>query len=140
VRQEEREDEGKRNKYSFPHSGSNQNSDRMNRPSTLNSTGIEFQFGWDMHRGVGSKIVSAKIIPPEFREPGSPCTSGCPLPKFLGASVPICTNIAWKLNWRNTYQHKAVKVSVRKTLLNHTSVLVLKSGCLSGKIHRAAHW
>jgi hypothetical protein len=45
------------------------------------------------------------------------------LPKFIGATVPACANLAWKLNCRNTCQHKPVKVSVRKTVLNRTLVL-----------------
>jgi hypothetical protein len=34
------------------------------------------------------------------------------LPKLIGARVPTCTSLAWKLNWRNACQHKAAKVSV----------------------------
>ena len=61
-------------------------------------------------RGVVSEMFSAKIILPEFREPGqslyfrvSPYQN---LPKFIGASVPNYTNLAWDLNWRKNASTK----------------------------------
>jgi hypothetical protein len=50
-------------------------------PVTLKGEFAPFSFVYLLQR-CGSKVVSAKIILPQFWEPGSPCTSGCPLTKI----------------------------------------------------------